>query len=70
MQQAGSPQAESGWKPDFRRRGVNFLQNFAQAVAKIPFRIMLAEFPYVADPPAMVAEATVFHALPGQFSSR
>jgi len=34
---------------------MNFFQNFSQAVAKFPGRIMSLEFSHVADPPHVVA---------------
>src|SRR6516162_6851107 len=40
-------------------RRVDFLQDFAQAVAEFPFRIMLLKLAHVADPPDVVADAIV-----------
>ena len=50
--------------------GVDFLENLAQPVTEIPFRIMLAEFPHVADPPDVIADAIVLDVFPGEFACR
>src|ERR1700728_2983055 len=47
--------------------GVDFRQDFIEAVAEFPVGIMRLEFPHVADPPDMVADAIVFDVSPFQF---
>ena len=44
--------------------GVNFFQHFAQIITKLPGRIMLLEFPHIADPPNMVANAVCLFVAP------
>jgi hypothetical protein len=45
-------------------RGVDFRQNFVQAIAEFPMRIMRLEFPHIADPPDVVADAVVLDVRP------
>src|SRR5450631_1923739 len=48
-------------------RGVDFRQNFLEAVAEFPVRIVRLEFPHVANPPDVVADAVVLDIRPLQF---
>src|SRR5665213_2718881 len=48
-------------------RGVDFRQNFLQAVSEFPVGIMRLEFPHIADPPDVVADAIVLDVSPFQF---
>src|SRR5471032_72206 len=48
-------------------RGVDFRQDFLEAVAELPVGIMRLEFPNVADPPDVVADAVVLNVSPFQF---
>ena len=45
-------------------RGMNVGKGFAQAVAKFPVRVVLLEFPDVADPPDVVADSIRLLVLP------
>src|SRR5665213_193265 len=47
--------------------GMDFVKNFLEAVAKFPIRIMRLEFPHVADPPNVVADAIILDVSPFQF---
>jgi len=44
--------------------GVNVFQHFAQTITKLPGGIVLLEFPHIADPPNMVANAVCLFVTP------
>ena len=46
---------------------MDFIENSVQTVAKFPIRIVLLEFPNVADPPDVIADTVCFFVLPFQF---
>src|SRR5437870_729746 len=49
----------------YRDGSMNFLENFAHSVSKLPSRIMRLKLSHVADPPDVVADAVGFFVDPG-----
>src|SRR5437660_2597152 len=47
----------------------DLLQNFPQSEAKFPLRIMRLKFPYITDPPDVIADAVGLLIMPGEFAA-